>query len=412
MEAVLDRPRRAAVSVRYLLFGYAAALGLPDLALPVGNIVRVRLDDAVVMCLCLLLPFVAWRSAPVRAGRRVLWAWWLFAALCVISLVATFFSGARVDWYPVSKMAGTVALLVALTYYVKTPDLLHWLCRGLLAASMLLIVQLAWRYQEIIGATDLSAYHTFKGAMGFGTWNPNTLGMFAIPLSFGAWLGWTMERPGPLRPVWLASAMVCAAIPVFILARGPSIAMLAGWLTCLYVARFIRLRMLLVFAGVLLFGYAWLRYSEMGASATNIDVRTGQGFSGRYAMWATAWGLFLERPFLGWGFTREVFLFKEELGKGVSHSVYLSVLVELGLIGFLLYARAWLGTLLSVLRLSRRNAGLAWVRAGLLGMLVATGVAGLAEGMIWMKSSILAVALTVICVRLAARAASPPPSAP
>jgi O-antigen ligase len=408
MEAVIDRPHRSAISVRYLLFAYGATLGLPDIALALGGVVRVRLDDLAVMCLCLLLPFATERRSSDPQARRILWSWLLFAAACTISLVVTFSFGARVDWYPVSKMAGTVALLVALTRFVTTPRLLYWLCRGLLVAAGLLIAQLVLRYQGIVGAPDLTAYHTFKGAMGFGTWNPNTLGMFAIPLSFGAYLGWTMERPNPLRWVWLAGAMACAAIPVFILARGPSIAMLAGWLVCLYVSRVIRLRMLLGFAGVLALGYAWLRYSEMGASATNIDLRTGQGFSGRYTMWATAWELFRERPFLGWGFTREIFLFKERLGKGVPHSVYFSVLVELGLFGLLLYLRAWLGTFRSVARIAARNVSLGWIRAGLLGMLTASAVAGLAEGMIWMKSSVLGICLAIICVRLAATASSPP----
>ena len=69
----------AALLSRHLLFAWGASLGLPDIALSLGGVVRVRLDDLMVLILCTLLAFAGGRRPSNPRAEKVLWAWWLVA---------------------------------------------------------------------------------------------------------------------------------------------------------------------------------------------------------------------------------------------------------------------------------------------------------------------------------------------
>jgi hypothetical protein len=52
----------------YDLFLYGLALGFPDLALPLGTAINLRIDDALIVFL--LIRSIFWRPAPFGPGQR------------------------------------------------------------------------------------------------------------------------------------------------------------------------------------------------------------------------------------------------------------------------------------------------------------------------------------------------------
>lgn len=64
---------------------------------------------------------------------------------------------------------------------------------------------------------------------------------------------------------------------------------------------------------------------------------TGQGFGARYEYWSMALELIGESPIIGHGFGQELILFERVRGEGMCHNAFLSVGIEGGLLGLLLF---------------------------------------------------------------------------
>jgi hypothetical protein len=103
----------------YGLFVYGAVLGFPDVALPVGTAINLRLDDALIVFF--LLRSVLWSPASLTPGQRSIFKWqMLLAAACFFSALVGFASGTPPAAYETIKMIGCVAILVALPRLLQT----------------------------------------------------------------------------------------------------------------------------------------------------------------------------------------------------------------------------------------------------------------------------------------------------
>jgi hypothetical protein len=70
----------------YGLFFYGLALGFPDVALPLGNAIHLRLDDALI--LVFFLRSILWTPAPLTQEQRKILTWQAsFLLICIISFV-------------------------------------------------------------------------------------------------------------------------------------------------------------------------------------------------------------------------------------------------------------------------------------------------------------------------------------
>src|ERR1039457_7634897 len=68
----------------YALFLYGFALGFPDIALPLGTAINLRLDDALI--LLFLIRSVVWTPASLSPGQRKILGWQvLLLVACLLS---------------------------------------------------------------------------------------------------------------------------------------------------------------------------------------------------------------------------------------------------------------------------------------------------------------------------------------
>src|SRR6266849_4897333 len=68
----------------YGLFLYGLAIGFPDIALPLGTAINLRVDDALI--LLFLIRSFAWTPAPLAPGQRKILGWQALLLLaCLLS---------------------------------------------------------------------------------------------------------------------------------------------------------------------------------------------------------------------------------------------------------------------------------------------------------------------------------------
>lgn len=324
--------------VEYGLFLYGFALGFPDCALPLAGTVNLRLDDALLVVL--LARMLLWRPAPLTRSQRSIFLWQgAFLAVCAFSLAVETVKGSPPLAYDAAKMAGCAAIFFFLPRILQSQTRLRFFVIGLMSAGVALVVQVR---QHLDANGPVAAnFQQLKSAAGFDTWNPNTIGQAAILLVLAAGLGWITFSEVPATKVfWLGFAAVFALLPASVFVRGSFLSIVAGLILFLGLLR--RWKSLLVFAAVGLLAMAALykldgRFLE-GAAAVNAT--TGEGLSGRFNRWGMAMQAIHGRPFAGQGFGQELCYLTLIGGQGVAHDDYLTVWLELGLGGLVLFLAA------------------------------------------------------------------------
>ena len=174
--------------------------------------------------------------------------------------------------------------------------------------------------------------------------NPNwaaiTLGI-AIPL---AWYLFTHHSELPARNMWLNAAIVPLALFCIALtaSRGGFLVALAGVMAV--PLSLIRMRALLRMGILLFLGlslaalYIWLPDGNVARLQTTGSEISEGDLSRRRMIWAAGWSVFQEHPWVGVGSGGFRFAVEEAYGtNAASHNAFLSVLVDLGIVGLLLF---------------------------------------------------------------------------
>src|SRR6266478_6127693 len=176
----------------YGLFFYGLALGLPDIALPLGTAINLRLDDGLIVFF--LLRSLMWSPASLTRGQRSIFKWQAsLAAACSLSALVGFTRGNPPAGYETIKMIGCTAILIALPRLLQSERRLRFLAAGLMCAGTALIFQITQRLGSS-SANVLGSFQELKNAAAFTTWNPNTIGQASMLLAFAAGLGWIVFR--------------------------------------------------------------------------------------------------------------------------------------------------------------------------------------------------------------------------
>lgn len=259
-----------------------------------------------------------------------------------------------------------IGLITSLTYLqLAVMSILVWqLCRTrddhmvLLQAFMLGSGVLAGRivYDFITNPFVANAEHSMERYTGFGG-NPNGLAaIMALSLPL-AWFLANFWARGLLR--WLNFAYLPVGILGIILtaSRGGFVTALAGLLiiplTFRYLGRGHRfgVAVFIVLAGVLLYSLVPAGNFERLAG-TSAEISEGN-VSNRSQIWAAGLQLYTENPIIGTGtgsFTRAV---EPILGYSMpAHNAWLLVLIEMGIIGFVLFVGNFIIVLIPLLRLT------------------------------------------------------------
>lgn len=329
----------------YALFLYGFALGFPDLALPLGTIVNIRVDD--VLLLILLGRMLMWTPAPLSRSQKHIFLWQaIFLAACLFSIAVETARGTPPAAYDTARMAGCAAIFLVLPQIIQSRSRLRFFIAGLMCAGIALVIQVH-QHLSANGAGAVANFQQFKSAATFDTWNPNTIGQAAILLLFAAGVGWMISsRTLATTMIWPCLAIGFALVPAFVFVRGSSISIAAGFVLFLCLLR--RWRPLLLFAVVGLCAALYLNscHNQLLEQAATINVSTGEGFSNRFDRWDMAIHAIRNKPLAGQGFGQGLLYLTQIGSEGVAHNDCLSVWLELGLGGLVLF----LGTILQFIR--------------------------------------------------------------
>ncbi|MBZ5645378.1 MAG: O-antigen ligase family protein [Acidobacteriia bacterium] len=319
----------------YGLFVYGFALGFPDLALPLGAAINLRLDD--VLILLFLIRTVLWTPAPLAPGQRKILGWQvLLLAACLLSAGYETLGGAAPPIYETAKMAGCAVILFVLPRLVQSERRLGFLVAGLVCGGAALAVQIFHRVGGI-SANSPQNFQEFKSAAAFATWNPNTIGQASMLMVFAAGLGgilFAKSRAGKL--FWPCLAVGFALIPSQVFVRGATLSIAAGILLFCCLARY--WNWILVFLLLCLSVVFFVRAAnpQLFAGATQVDLSTGEGLSHRMDRWEMAIGAIASRPIAGQGFGQEWVYLSGIGSEGRAHNAYLTVWLEMGIGGLAL----------------------------------------------------------------------------
>lgn len=201
------------------------------------------------------------------------------------------------------------------------------LLKGLKIYAVLMVILLAWfAYYDYVPGERLGN--------GRRILNPNTVGLVGMSAFLATFSIEAILARGLLMGV-------LGAVIVLTGSRAALLASVMGWLLIFWVrGRTAKIKTTLIalgFIGVLLlvallYTEAVLRGFEQLLSLRDRDRGIDSGATGRFEAWAATWNLFLSHPILGVGFrAHEQFKAVE----ASSHNGYLSLLSEIGVVGFL-----------------------------------------------------------------------------
>lgn len=325
--------------VEYALFLYGLALGFPDLAYPIGSTINLRFDD-ILIAVFFARAFL-WQPAPLTRTQKTILGWQAaFLAACVLSIVVETARSNPPGAYDTARMAGCALILLALPRVLESERRIRFLLAGLMCGGIALAVQVHRRLGES-GTSHLANFQQMKSAATFDTWNPNTIGEAAILLVFAAGLGVILfSRSFCGRIFWRVPAFAFAFLPAMVFVRGTTVSIAAGVVSYLLLAR--RWKGLLVFATALLCVWAYVRAAnrQFMEDATSVNLSTGEGLSHRFDRWGMAIEAIKCSPLAGHGFGQELQYLLLIGGEGRAHDSYLSVWLELGAGGVLLFLAA------------------------------------------------------------------------
>jgi O-antigen ligase len=184
-------------------------------------------------------------------------------------------------------------------------------------------------------------FQELKSAATFSTWNPNTIGQAAVLLVFAAGLGGIIFSKSLVnRILWPCLTLGFALMPVMLFVRGTSISIAAGFTLFLCLGRRWKWLLLFVVACLAAILYVHSLDHPLVTDATSVDLTTGEGLSHRFDRWDMAFRAIRKDPFTGQGFGQELAYLTLIGSEGRAHDAYLTVWVELGLGGVLLFLTA------------------------------------------------------------------------
>lgn len=323
----------------YGLFLYALALGFPDLAFPLGTTINIRMDD--ILILVFLARTILWVPAPPSPRQKNIFiGQTLFLVACLLSIAVETARGTPPAGYETVKMTGCAVIFLVLPRLVQSNRRLRFFVAGLMCAGVALAIQV---HQHLGGSSsnDFANFQELKSAATFTTWNPNTIGQAAVLLVFAAGLGGiAFSKTFTHRILWPCLAMGFALLPASVFVRGSSLSIAVGFILFLCMVR--RWKWALVFTAFSLLAILILHSRDRGLmkDAANVNLTTGEGFSDRFARWDMAYRAIQTEPLLGQGFGQELTYLNLIGSEGRAHNAYLTVWLELGLGGLLLFLTA------------------------------------------------------------------------
>jgi O-antigen ligase len=287
-----------------------------------------RLVGALVVGFTILAVVCTRRIRPFRLLQAL-----MLAFLCWAVVASTWSIDPVISQDRVTTYLQLVVMVLAMWELSATPERQKGLMKAFVLGAAVPGVGIVWN--RIAGVSFEGRYH----AVGMGI---NELGYtFVMALAMGCYLAATERKT---LHFWGYSVLLgLFQVGVLLTAsRGATLASLVAWMFLPWV--FVRLKAYKKSAAVLLGGAlvaaaialvpasAWQRLSETGE-----QIETGS-FSRRGPIWEAGWEVFQRHPITGVGLGSFPKSVSAKLPQAMSpHNVFLSISVELGLIGFALF---------------------------------------------------------------------------
>lgn len=388
--------------VEYGLFLYAFVLGFPDLAYPLGSTVNLRIED--VLIVLFLARVILWTPvSPSPTQKRIL-AWQaIFLAVCLVSIVVESAQGMPPSGYDAARMAGCAVILGVLPLLLESERRLRFFAIGLVCGGVALAIQVYERLGEI-SSNGVANFQQWKSAAAFDTWNPNTIGQAALLLVFAAGLGGiTFSKKSANRLLWVCLALGFTLLPALVFVRGTSVSIAAGFFLFFCLMRRWKWALALAIAGLSLLLILRSSQHAFVQDATTVNLATGEGLSHRFDRWGMALRGIRKSPLRGQGFGQELDYLTLIGSEGRAHNAYLTVWLELGLGGLLLFLAAIFQFVLAGISLYRnpqfRSRG-----ALILALILALGLDSLGlPTLYWEKLPAIALSLAIAAVGVCER---------
>jgi hypothetical protein len=239
--------------------------------------------------------------------------------------------------------------------------------------------------------------YDWKSLFAAGGIDPNYLASYSI---IGAYAFAMVATLVPRARIVCGVGAACATcVPALILSRGVTVAVAAGWITYLVAAKRVSLRSTILLVTVFMVVFFCIRQfqGETGEGAWAFNLRTGDGFAGRFDLWRAGLDIIAAAPLLGHGFGSEItqYLISFPIPR-ISHIALLSTWIELGIVGVFLFVAAL------ILPLEPYFRGRALSVPGPFGEIRALGLAAFSAQMVygfyyWNKVPMLCLAVIAVC---------------
>ncbi|MDP9223019.1 MAG: O-antigen ligase family protein [Actinomycetota bacterium] len=284
-------------------------------------------------------PAMLFRDHPVVAFIVVLVAAWAFAS----SLWAPNPAVAISDAF---RFAQEMLLVFAVYSAIESTRHVWWVIWAFIGGAVVsALIGLA-------GATPRDQYSPLgQSRLGGGIGDPNELAAFLVPAIVFAMFALAVVRTALARWLLVSSVVVCALALFRTESRGGIVASGVVLIVALLLSGPVRLRALVGISATAAFGLLYFTVLAPPQAFARITGFRGDQGSGRIDIWNVAVQVFRHHPIFGVGAgnfrvveplyaitdinlraTRHV------LGAAVVHNTYLSLLAEVGVIGFLLFA--------------------------------------------------------------------------
>jgi O-antigen ligase len=311
---------------------------LPEMSINMG-IINLRYDDIIVYILLILnigsigkITFFLYNSFFYRVySILIIYA---FISILFVILIS---DSSLLRGYNLTKSIGSMHYFIVLPYLFSKKEYRDFFYMGVFVGGIIYILSIYSNYIEVMRASlfQEGSSASFKKHMSFSTLNPNAVATLAAILGWANLLGYLEHKKRVVLPL----VFILMMIPFFIFARSMSIGLIIGFLFFIFGLK-IKLKNILIISSILLIifiGVIFYVDLELLNVATNINISTGEGFHGRFRLWYEGLELIQKSFIFGHGLSTENNLYIKYFDGGLSHNLYLHYLIELGIIGLLLF---------------------------------------------------------------------------
>lgn len=341
---------------KFLIILFPVFLALPDLAVNLGAI-NLRIDD-IVIYLFLMLNIVNFLKTKIHTFLKIQY-YLLFYAIISLLIIITF-KAEFVSNYEAIRSIGSIPYLLALPVIMNNAEYRKYIYIGTLIGGGIYIISLITNYNSILIEGELlKTAASFKREISFSSLNPNAVATLGVILGWINMLAYSENK----KKYHLVLGILLLIIPFLIYARATSIGVAIS-LALLIILQKKNLKtyfFYLIGFFVLWFSITYFVNSELLDSATNVNLQTGEGLSGRYTLWEQGINILEKAPILGHGFCTEHMLYVKYFNGHMSHQIFIHYAIELGLINLFIFVISMFIILINRLRIYRERIKLTYI---------------------------------------------------